>query len=82
MTMEDAETSGELVTCNILVHSTHVLSLFDSGASHYFISSNFVTDHDIPHVDTNNKWEISTGNGVITTNKICKECAVEVCIRN
>ena len=27
------------------------------------------------------QWEISTGNGVVTTNKICKACTVELCGR-
>jgi len=29
----------------------------------------------------NNYWEISTRNGVITTNRICKDCVVELCGR-
>ena len=24
------------------------------------------------------QWEISTGNGVVTTNRICKACTVEL----
>ena len=27
------------------------------------------------------QWEISTGNGVVITNKICKACNVELCGR-
>ena len=27
------------------------------------------------------QWEISTGNGVVITNKICKACIVELCGR-
>ena len=56
-----------------------MLSLFDSGASHYFISNKFVADNDVPHVKLDSSWEISTGNGVITTDRICKACVVEIC---
>ena len=63
----------------ISVHSVPVLSLFDSGASHCFIFSRFTALHSIPLVCMGNQWEISTGNGVVITNKICKACTVELC---
>ena len=37
--------------------------------------------HSIPCNDMDTQWEISTGNGVITTNRLCKSCSVEVCGR-
>jgi len=64
-----------------LVHSVPVLSLFDSGASHCFISSRFIALHSIPLVSMGDQWEISTRNGVVITNKICKACNVELCAR-
>ena len=65
----------------ILVHLIPILSLFDSGASHCFISSNFITLHVVPLTYMDNYWDISTRNGVITTNKICKACEIELCDR-
>ena len=65
----------------ILVHSIPVLSLFDSGASHYFISSRFTASHSIPLVCLGDLWKISTGYGVVITNRICKACTVELCDR-
>ena len=32
-------------------------------------------------ISINNHWGISTGNGVITSNKICKDCVVRLCGR-
>jgi len=61
-----------------MVHSIPVISLFDSGASHCYISTRFVMMHSIPCNDINTLWEISTGNGVITTSRVCKSCSVEV----
>ena len=79
LTAKEAEASEEVVASKILVHSIPVLSLFDFGASHCFISSRFITLHYIPLEDTENQWEISTGNGVVTTNKVCKAYTVELC---
>ena len=41
LTTEEAQTSGEVVTGKIMVHSKPVLALFDSGASHCYISDSF-----------------------------------------
>jgi len=78
---EEAEASGEVVARIILVHPVPVLSLFDSGASHCFISSRFTALHSIPLVCMGDQWKISTGNGVVITNKIYKACTVKLCDR-
>ena len=64
-----------------MVHSISIISLFDSGASYCYISTRFVMMHSIPYNDIDTQWEISTGNGVITTSRVCKSCSVEVCGR-
>jgi predicted aspartyl protease len=78
LTAKEGEASGDVMAGNILVHSISVLALFDSGASHCFISSNFVKLHSLPQHTLEYAWEISTGNGTIVTNKICKSCLVEI----
>ena len=45
LTLEEAEASEEVWAGKILVHSNPVLALFDSSASHCFISSKFVILH-------------------------------------
>jgi len=47
LTAEEAETSEEVVTGKITVHSKPVLALFDSGASHCYISDSFTALHSI-----------------------------------
>jgi hypothetical protein len=66
---------------NLSAYSIPITALFDSGASHCFISSRVVAMHSLPHKDLGYQWEISTGNGVIVTNKVCKSCLVGVCGR-
>ena len=70
-----------MVVGTILLHSVPVISLFDSGASHCYISTKFVIMHSIPYNNMDTQWEINTGNGIITTSKVCKSCSVEVCGR-
>jgi len=65
----------------ILVYSVPVISLFDFGASHCYISTSFITKHSIPCFDMDTPWEISTGNGIITTSKVCRSCPVVICGR-
>ena len=65
----------------ITVHSKLVLPLFDSGTSYCYISGSFIALQSIPIEYLDNQWEISTGNGVVISNKICKNCTVELCQR-
>jgi len=81
LTAEQAKASEEVIAGTILVRSIPVISLFDSGASHCYISTRFVLMHSIPCNDMDTQWEISTENGVITPSRVCKSCSVEVCGR-
>jgi len=67
------------VAGKILVHSIPILSLFGSGASHCFVSSRFIALHSTSLICMDYQREISIGNRVITTNRICKACTVELC---
>ena len=65
LTVEEAETSEEVVTRKIMVHSKPVLALFDSGASHCYISDSLTALNSIPVKYLDHQWEISTENGVV-----------------
>ena len=54
LTAEQAEASEKAIAGTILVHSIPVISLFDSGASHCYISTIFVMMHAIPCNDMDN----------------------------
>ena len=70
-----------VVAGTILVYSVPVISLFDSGASRCYISTSFVMKHSIPCYDMDTPWEISTGNEIIITSRVCKSCPVVICER-
>jgi len=45
LTVDQADVSGEVVTSIILVHSAPAYILFNSGATHCFISTKFISNH-------------------------------------
>jgi len=58
------EASEEVVAGSILVQSFSIISLFDSGASHCYISARFVKRHSIHYNDIDTQWEIELGMGL------------------
>lgn len=63
LTMEQAQKSDDVVSGIIPLHHVPTSVLFDSEASHFFISSAIVTQHNIPYQNLNVKWKIRTRNG-------------------
>ena len=78
LTTDQADASGEVVTGIILVHSVPAYALFDSGATHCFISSKFIRKHNISCDIVHRGWTISTGNGTVSCNKVCSQCPVVI----
>ena len=70
-----------LVSGTMLVQDHPAVVLFDSGASHCYLSSSFVASRSIPVEVASEGWSISTGNGSISTKLICKSCPVTICAR-
>jgi hypothetical protein len=62
-----------------LASSHHATILFDSGASHSFISSSFVTKHSLPIATMKNTMLVSSPGGEMRTKHICS--AVSITIR-
>ena len=81
LTAEESETSKEVITGKITVHSKLFLALFDFGASHCYISDSYTALYSIPVECLDNQWKISTSNGVVIFNRIYKNCTVELCNR-
>jgi len=81
LTAEEAEASEEVVVGTILIHSVPVISLFESGASYCYISTSFIIMHFIPCNNMDTQWEISTGNEIITTSRVCKSSSMAICGR-
>jgi hypothetical protein len=52
--------------------------LFDSGASHTFINRTFVTKHDIPIIETQEKFFIQSPGGRLCTKEMVREVPIEL----
>lgn len=81
MTLEDAEAAGDVITGSILVDSLPAIALFDSGASHSFISVDFLMRHSMITEQLRKSIKILTGGGIIPVSDACRSCPVIVCGR-
>jgi hypothetical protein len=57
-------------------HPTTIL--FDSGASHLFISSSFVTKHSLPIATMNHTMLVSSPGGKMRTKHICPTVSINI----
>ena len=69
---------SEVVTSMVLIHQTPARVLFNSSASHCFISASFIAMHSLPCESLNVGWSISTGNGAIPANRQCIDYPIVV----
>jgi hypothetical protein len=79
MTSEEAQQAQDIVLGMFLTSSHPATILFDSGASHSFISSSFVTKHSLPIATMKHAMLVSSPGGEMRTKHICP--AVSITIR-
>ena len=71
-----------MVTGIIPVSTTYAYTLFDLGATHSFISSNFAKKHNFKFEPMESELCVDTPvGGVIVTNSVCKSCVVKIAYR-
>jgi hypothetical protein len=79
MTSDEAQQAQDVVLRMFLTSSHPTTILFDSGASHSFISSNFVMKHSLPIATMKHTMLVSSPGGEMRTKHICQ--AVSITIR-
>jgi hypothetical protein len=79
VTTEEAQQAQDIVLCMFLASSHPITFLFDSGASHSFISSIFVAKHHLPITIMKYTMLVSSPEGEMRTKHIC--LAVSITIR-
>ncbi|XP_038978966.1 uncharacterized protein LOC120109276 [Phoenix dactylifera] len=79
LTQQDAQASNTVVSGTLPVASIYAHTLFDSSATHFFVSSTFVQKHDLPYVQLEYDLHVSTlaGSGMIG-NQVCKTCPIQI----
>jgi hypothetical protein len=79
MTNDEAQQAQDIVLGMFLTSSHPATILFDSGASHSFISSSFVVKHSLPIATMKHTMLVSSPGGERRTKHICP--AVSITIR-
>jgi hypothetical protein len=79
MTSAEAQQAQDIVLGMFLTSSHHATILFDSGASHSFISSSFVAKHSLPIANMKHTMLVSSPGGEMRTKHIGP--AVSITIR-
>ena len=71
-----------MVTGIFPVSTTYVYALFDPGATHSFISSNFAKKHNFKFEPMESELRVDTPvGGVVVTDSVCKSCVVKIADR-
>jgi hypothetical protein len=78
MTTEEAQQAQEVILGMFLASSYHATVLFDSRASHSFISSTFVAKHHLPITIMKHTMLVSSLGGVMSTKHICPAVSISI----
>jgi hypothetical protein len=78
MTTEEAQQAQDIVLGMLLASSHPAIVLFDSGASHFFISSSFVVKHHLPITIMKQTMLVSSPRGEMRTKHICPAISITI----
>jgi hypothetical protein len=78
MTSEEAQQAPDVVLSMFLASSHPATILFNSGASHSFISSCFVAKHSLPIVTMKHTMHVSSPGGEMRTKHICPVVSISI----
>jgi predicted aspartyl protease len=78
VTAKQAQNAPGIVLDTFPVNSVPATVLFDSGASHFFITEQFVAKHDIPMSSMKTHLLISSPNGEMISTYICPQVNLKI----
>jgi hypothetical protein len=78
MTSDEAQQAQDVVLGMFLASSHPATILFDSGASHSFISSSFVTKHSLPIATMKHTMLVRSPGGEMRTKHICPTVSITI----
>jgi hypothetical protein len=78
VTTEKAQQAQDVVLGMFLANSHPATVLFDSGASHSFISLSFVVEHQLPITIMKQTMLVSSPGGEIRTKYICPTISITI----
>jgi hypothetical protein len=78
MTSNEAQQVQDVVLGMFLVSSHPTMVLFNSGASHSFITLNFVAKHNLPIANMKHTMLVSSHGGEVKTKHICPAVSISI----
>jgi hypothetical protein len=78
VTSEEAQQAQDVILGMFLASSYPATILFDSGASHSFISSSFVTKYNLPIETMKHTMLVSSPGGEMMTKHICPAISISI----
>jgi hypothetical protein len=78
VTSEEAQQAQDMILGMFLASSHPATILFDSGASHPFISSSFVAKYNLPIATMKHTMHVSSPRGEIRTKHICLAVSISI----
>jgi hypothetical protein len=76
--MEDAQETPDFVLGMFPVNDTTAIMLFDSGASHSFISAIYAEKHNVPVVMLKNRMIVSSPGGDMPARQVCPKVNLKI----
>jgi hypothetical protein len=78
MTSDEAQQAQDVILDMFLASSHPITILFDSGASHSFITSSFVVKHNLPIANMKHTMLVSSPGGEMRTKLICPAVSISI----
>jgi hypothetical protein len=74
--IEDAQAALDVIIGTILVNYNNAIVLFDSRASHSFITATFVQKHNLPLSMLKNRMIVSSSRGDMHARHVCLKVSI------
>jgi predicted aspartyl protease len=74
--VEDAQAALDVIIGMILVNDNNAIVLFDSGASHSFLATNFVQKHNLPLSMLKNRMIVSSPGGDMNARHVSPKVSI------
>jgi hypothetical protein len=71
--VEEAQEAPDVVLHIFFINATFTVVLFDSGASHSFISTAYVEKHNLPIALLKSQWIVSSPRGDMPARQLCSK---------
>jgi hypothetical protein len=73
---EDAQAAPDVIIGMIIVNDNNAIVLFDSGASHSFVATNFVQKHNQPSSMLKNRMIVSSPGGDMNARHVSPKVSI------